>query len=122
MRCLLKIFVLGGALLLTTVVLPYAAAGEIDPNVEAKIRAALPDKPAAMPAGPRTLLVFGEVGLAGEIRPVPHGEERLREAAKLGLTHAIAPAANVHKKAIDQLHVIGVKSLGEALDALNRFG
>ena len=43
---------------------------------------------------PRTLLVFGEVGLAGEIRPVPHGEERLREAAKLGLTHAIAPAAN----------------------------
>ncbi|MFW2403440.1 MAG: DNA repair protein RadA [Gammaproteobacteria bacterium] len=71
---------------------------------------------------PRTLLVFGEVGLAGEIRPVPHGEERLREAAKLGLTHAIAPAANVPKKAIEGLDVIGVKTLGDALDALRRFG
>ncbi|NND36720.1 MAG: DNA repair protein RadA [Gammaproteobacteria bacterium] len=71
---------------------------------------------------PRTLLVFGEVGLAGEIRPVPHGEERLREAAKLGLTHAIAPAANVPKKPIDGLSVTGVKSLGEALEALRTIG
>jgi DNA repair protein RadA/Sms len=71
---------------------------------------------------PRTLLVFGEVGLAGEIRPVPHGEERLREAAKLGLTHAIAPAANVPKKPIEGLAVIGVKTLGEALEALRQFG
>jgi DNA repair protein RadA/Sms len=67
---------------------------------------------------PQSLVVFGEVGLAGEIRPVPHGEERLREAAKLGLTHAIAPAANVPKQAIDGLQVTGVKSLGEALEAL----
>jgi DNA repair protein RadA/Sms len=67
---------------------------------------------------PQSLVVFGEVGLAGEIRPVPHGEERLREAAKLGLTHAIVPAANVPKQAIDGLQVTGVKSLGEALEAL----
>ena len=71
---------------------------------------------------PRTLLVFGEVGLAGEIRPVPHGEERLREAAKLGLTHAIAPAANAPRKPIEGLAVIGVKTLGEALEALRQFG
>ena len=71
---------------------------------------------------PQSLVVFGEVGLAGEIRPVPHGEERLREAAKLGLTHAIAPAANVPKQAIAGLHVTGVKSLSEALEALRRQG
>jgi len=70
---------------------------------------------------PRSLVVFGEVGLAGEIRPVPHGEERLREAAKLGLTHAIAPAANVPKQPIDGLTVVGVKSLAEALEALRQF-
>ena len=71
---------------------------------------------------PQSLVVFGEVGLAGEIRPVPHGEERLREAAKLGLTHAIAPAANVPKQAIAGLHVTGVKSLSEALEASRRQG
>ena len=71
---------------------------------------------------PRSLLVFGEVGLAGEIRPVPHGEERLREAAKLGLAEAIAPAANVPKKPIAGLEIIGVKSLTDALEALRRFG
>lgn len=70
---------------------------------------------------PRTLVVFGEVGLAGEIRPVPHGEERLREAAKLGLTHAIAPAANVPKKPIEGLTTVGVRTLAEALEALRTF-
>ncbi len=70
---------------------------------------------------PRTLVVFGEVGLAGEIRPVTHGEERLREAAKLGLTHAIAPAANLPKKSIDGLTAVGVTSLQEALEALRQF-
>ncbi len=67
---------------------------------------------------PRTVLIFGEVGLSGEIRPVPFGEERLREAAKLGFTHAIAPAANVPKKPIAGLMSIGVATLGEALNAL----
>jgi len=67
---------------------------------------------------PRTVVIFGEVGLAGEIRPVPYGEERLREAAKLGFSHAIAPAANVPKKPISGLTPIGVTTLGEALSAL----
>jgi DNA repair protein RadA/Sms len=66
---------------------------------------------------PRTVVIFGEVGLAGEIRPVPFGEERLREAAKLGFSHAIAPAANVPQKPIEGLTSIGVKTLGEALAA-----
>ena len=66
---------------------------------------------------PRTVVIFGEVGLAGEIRPVPYGEERLREAAKLGFSHAIAPAANVPQKPIEGLTPIGVKTLNEALTA-----
>jgi len=70
---------------------------------------------------PRSLVVFGEVGLAGEIRPVPYGEERLREAAKLGLTHAIVPAANASKKPIEGLSVSAVKSLTGALAALRDY-
>jgi len=66
---------------------------------------------------PRNVVIFGEVGLAGEIRPVPFGEERLREAAKLGFTHAIAPRANLPKRSIDGLTSIGVDSLRQALDA-----
>jgi DNA repair protein RadA/Sms len=68
---------------------------------------------------PRSVVIFGEVGLAGEIRPVPYGEERLREAAKLGFTHAIAPRANLPKQPIDGLTLVGVRSLGEALQAMN---
>jgi DNA repair protein RadA/Sms len=68
---------------------------------------------------PRKLVVFGEVGLAGEIRPVPFGEERLREAVKLGFTHAIAPRANLPKRPIDGLTAIGASSLRQALDAIN---
>jgi DNA repair protein RadA/Sms len=67
---------------------------------------------------PRTVVIFGEVGLAGEIRPVPYGEERLSEAAKLGFSHAIAPAANLPQKPIAGLTVIGITKLGEALSAL----
>jgi len=67
---------------------------------------------------PRSVVVFGEVGLAGEIRPVPYGEERLSEAAKLGFSHAIAPTANVPQKPIAGLTAIGVTTLAEALNAL----
>ena len=68
---------------------------------------------------PRSVIVFGEVGLAGEIRPVPYGEERLREASKLGFSHAIAPRANLPKQPIAGLTLVGVRSLGEALAAMN---
>jgi DNA repair protein RadA/Sms len=56
--------------------------------------------------------------LAGEVRPVPFGEERLREAAKHGFRRAIVPRANVPRKPIDGLEVVGVERLSEALEAL----
>jgi DNA repair protein RadA/Sms len=65
----------------------------------------------------RHTVAFGEVGLAGEIRPVPFGEERLREAAKHGFTRAIVPAANRPRAPIEGLEVIGVRRLSEALEA-----
>lgn len=66
----------------------------------------------------RDLFVFGEVGLAGEIRPVPNGTERISEAAKHGFKRAIVPKANAPKKPIEGLSVIGVAKLSEALDAI----
>jgi len=62
------------------------------------------------------LVVFGEVGLAGEIRPVPNGQDRLREAAKHGFKRAIVPLANLPKGGVDGMEIIGVKRLGEALE------
>jgi len=67
---------------------------------------------------PKGLVVFGEVGLAGEIRPAPRGQERLREAAKLGFTKALIPKANAPKTEIKGLEVIAVD---RAADALARF-
>jgi DNA repair protein RadA/Sms len=63
-------------------------------------------------------VVFGEVGLAGEIRPVQRGQERLREAAKLGFRTALIPAANRPKHAIEGMEVITVARIGEALERL----
>ncbi len=65
---------------------------------------------------PRDLIAFGEIGLSGELRPVPSGAERLREAAKHGFKRAIVPAANAPKKPIDGMQVIGAKTLVEALE------
>ncbi len=67
---------------------------------------------------PRDLIVFGEVGLSGEIRPVPSGLERLMEAAKHGFKRAIVPKANLPKNKIAGLQVIGVEKLAEALEAI----
>ena len=67
---------------------------------------------------PRELVVFGEVGLAGEIRPVPSGQERLQEAAKHGFTRAIVPKANCPKQPIAGMEIVGVSKLSEALAAL----
>lgn len=64
------------------------------------------------------LVIFGEVGLAGEIRPAPRGQERLKEAAKLGFAKAVIPKANLPKQAIEGLEVIGVDRLADALDAI----
>jgi DNA repair protein RadA/Sms len=65
----------------------------------------------------RRTVAFGEVGLAGEIRPVPYGEERLREAAKHGFERAIIPAANAPRAAIEGLEVVPVKRLAAAVEA-----
>ena len=65
---------------------------------------------------PRDVAAFGEVGLAGEIRPVPNGEERMREVSKHGFKKVIVPKANAPKKAIGGLEVIAVSHLSEALD------
>ena len=67
---------------------------------------------------PEKHVVFGEVGLAGEVRPVQRGQERLREAAKLGFTHAIIPAGNKPRQAIEGLKTIAVERLAQAVDYL----
>jgi len=65
---------------------------------------------------PNDLVVFGEVGLAGEIRPVPNGQQRLREASKLGFKKALVPAANVPKSRVDGLEIHAVSRYSEVLD------
>ena len=64
----------------------------------------------------RALVVFGEVGLAGEIRPIPGGEERVREAAKHGFTRALVPAANVPRHIPGGIEVVGVERVERALE------
>ena len=64
-------------------------------------------------------IVFGEVGLAGEIRPVQRGQERLREAAKLGFTRALIPAANKPRQAIEGIAIVAVDRIDQALQQLN---
>ena len=68
---------------------------------------------------PRRLAVFGEVGLAGEIRPAPRGQERLKEAAKLGFEVAIIPKANAPKVAPDGMKVIAVDRIEQAITRAN---
>ncbi len=67
---------------------------------------------------PQNLVVFGEVGLTGEIRPVPSGQERIYEAAKHGFKKAIVPIANKPKQNPEGMEVLGVKNLVEALEAI----
>ena len=66
---------------------------------------------------PKGFIAFGEVGLAGEVRPAPRGQERLREAAKLGFSVAVVPKANAPKKPIEGLTIHAVERIEQALDA-----
>jgi len=87
-----------------------------DLAVLAAILSSLHDRPLG-----RDLAVFGEVGLAGEVRPVARGQERLREAAKLGFSRVLLPAANMPKKGeagIADVELLPVRRLSEALDKL----
>jgi len=71
---------------------------------------------------PRGLVVFGEVGLAGEIRPAPRGQERLREAAKLGFSIAMIPKANAPKQKIEGMTIIAVERIDQAFERLRELG
>lgn len=84
-----------------------------DLAVAAAVWSSVRDQP--LPDG---LVLFGELGLSGEVRPAPYGEERLREAAKLGFKRALVPWSNRPRKPIPEMEITGVKRLGEALDAL----
>lgn len=68
---------------------------------------------------PQDLVVFGEVGLGGEIRPVPSGQERISEAAKHGFKRAIVPLGNKPKSAVENMQVYTVKKLADALNILD---
>ena len=68
---------------------------------------------------PRDLVVFGELGLTGEVRPVPNGEGRLREAAKHGFTQAIVPQANRPREAIPGIETHAAASLAQTLGVVN---
>ena len=65
---------------------------------------------------PRGFIAFGEVGLAGEVRPAPRGQERLKEAAKLGFSVAIVPKANAPKKPVEGLTIHPVERIEQAID------
>ena len=71
---------------------------------------------------PRGMVAFGEIGLAGEIRPAPRGQERLREAAKLGFGIALIPKANAPRQPIEGLEIWAVDRLDAALDRLRAAG
>jgi DNA repair protein RadA/Sms len=67
---------------------------------------------------PRGFIAFGEVGLAGEVRPAPRGQERLKEAAKLGFSVAIVPKANAPKKPVEGLTIHAVERIEQAIDVV----
>ena len=71
---------------------------------------------------PKGFFAFGEVGLAGEVRPAPRGQERLREAAKLGFGVAVVPKANVPKKPIEGLTIHAVERVEQAMDVVRSLG
>jgi DNA repair protein RadA/Sms len=79
------------------------------------IVSSLTDKPL-----PKELAVFGEVGLAGEVRPAPRGQDRLREAAKLGFTMAVIPKANQPKQKIDGIEIVAVERVADAVAQFRR--
>lgn len=70
---------------------------------------------------PRDLIVFGELGLSGEVRPVTNGQERLRELSKHGFRRAIVPRANQPRESMDGVEVVTVSRLGDAVNALDRW-
>jgi DNA repair protein RadA/Sms len=90
-----------------------------EPAADLAILLAVVSSLADRPLAPK-LVVFGEVGLAGEVRPAPRGQERLKEAAKLGFTQAIVPRGNQPRQAIAGLEVVAVDRLADAIARFRR--
>jgi DNA repair protein RadA/Sms len=67
---------------------------------------------------PPDLVVFGELGLTGEVRPVTFGEERIREAAKLGFRRALVPEGNLPRERVEGIDIRGVARIGDALSRI----
>ena len=88
-----------------------------DLSVLLSIQSSLRGKPL-----PQGFIAFGEVGLAGEVRPAPRGQERLKEAAKLGFTVAVIPKANAPKKPIPGMTVHAVERVDEAMGLVRELG
>jgi DNA repair protein RadA/Sms len=88
-----------------------------DLSVLLSIQSSLRGKPL-----PQGFIAFGEVGLAGEVRPAPRGQERLKEAAKLGFSVAIIPKANAPKKPIEGLKVHAVERVDQAMALVRELG
>ncbi|MDH4094451.1 MAG: DNA repair protein RadA [Betaproteobacteria bacterium] len=84
-----------------------------DLAVALAIVSSLTDRPV-----PGKLLAFGEIGLAGEVRPAPRGQDRLKEAAKLGFERAIVPKANAPKGKVPGLEILAVERVDQAVQLL----
>ncbi len=90
-----------------------------EPGVDLAILCAIVSSFKDQPLDQKTV-IFGEIGLAGEVRPVQRGQERLKEAAKLGFTRAIIPKANQAKQKIKDIEILPVETLSQALDLIKR--
>ena len=88
-----------------------------EPGVDLAILCAIVSSFKNQPINQKTI-IFGEVGLAGEVRPIQRGQERIKEAAKLGFTRAIIPKANIAKQKIAGIDVLGIEYLSQALQLL----
>ena len=90
-----------------------------EPGVDLAILCAIVSSFKNFPLDPKTV-IFGEIGLAGEVRPVQRGQERLKEAAKLGFTRAIIPKANQAKQNINGIKILPVETLHDALELIGQ--
>ncbi|MDA8869123.1 DNA repair protein RadA [Methylophilaceae bacterium] len=88
-----------------------------EPGVDLAILCAIVSSFTTQPLDQKTV-IFGEIGLAGEVRPVQRGQERLKEAAKLGFTKAIIPKANQAKQKINGIEIFPVDNLSQAIKLL----
>ena len=88
-----------------------------EPAAELAVRLAITSSLRGKPL-PKGFNAFGEVGLAGEVRPAPRGQERLKEAAKLGFSVAIVPKANAPKKPIEGLTIHAVERVEQAMEVV----